>query len=115
MKEPAVQTKTPEAVLQKASTTSSPVLSTRSAVHPILQLQRAIGNQGVQRFIQAKLTISQPDDPYEQEADRVAEQVMLMPDLSRAQSKRVSGHDNFPRLPRMPTTRDNAPHLHPLD
>ena len=51
MKEPAVQTKTPEAVPQKASAASSPVLSTRSAVHPILQLQRAIGNQGVQRFI----------------------------------------------------------------
>lgn len=29
--------------------------------------------------IQAKLAISQPNDPYEQEADRVAEQVMRMP------------------------------------
>ena len=29
---------------------------------------------------QAKLAISQPDDPYEQEADQVAEQVMRMPD-----------------------------------
>jgi hypothetical protein len=60
MKESAVQTKMPEGVPQKASATSSPVLSTRSAVHPILQLQRAIGNQGVQRFIQAKFTITQP-------------------------------------------------------
>ncbi len=115
MKEPAVQTKTPEAVLQKASTTSSPVLSTRSAVHPILQLQRAIGNQGVQRFIQAKLTISQPDDPYEQEADRVAEQVMLMPDLSRAQSKRVSRHDKFPSLQRMSTEREDEVHRQPME
>jgi hypothetical protein len=31
--------------------------------------------------IQPKLTVSQPGDPYEQEADRVAEQVMRMPDL----------------------------------
>lgn len=30
--------------------------------------------------IQAKLTIGQPDDTYEQEADRVAEQVMRMPE-----------------------------------
>src|SRR5881296_3553875 len=29
--------------------------------------------------IQAKLAISQPNDPYEQEADRVAEHVMRMP------------------------------------
>jgi hypothetical protein len=31
-------------------------------------------------FIQAKLTVSQPGDPYEQEADRVAEEVMRMPE-----------------------------------
>jgi hypothetical protein len=30
--------------------------------------------------VQAKLTVSQPNDPYEQEADRVAEQVMSMPE-----------------------------------
>ena len=30
--------------------------------------------------IQAKLTIGQPNDKYEQEADRVAEQVMRMPE-----------------------------------
>jgi hypothetical protein len=79
MKEPAVQTKTPETVLPKASATSSPVLSTRSAVYPIFQLQRAIGNQSVQRFIQAKLTISQPSDQYKHEADQVLDRVMRMP------------------------------------
>lgn len=35
---------------------------------------------GVERGIQAKLTINQPGDVYEQEADRVAEQVMRMPE-----------------------------------
>jgi len=30
--------------------------------------------------VQAKLTISAPDDPYEHEADRVADQVMRAPD-----------------------------------
>ncbi len=32
--------------------------------------------------LQAKLEISQPGDPYEQEADRVAKQVMRMPEPS---------------------------------
>ena len=57
-------------------------------------LQRTIGNRGIQKLlqegaspssvvdgrIQCKLAISQPDDIYEQEADRVAEQVMQMPE-----------------------------------
>ncbi|MBE9182686.1 hypothetical protein IQ268_29555, partial [Oculatella sp. LEGE 06141] len=33
-------------------------------------------------LLQPKLTISQPNDPYEQEADRVADQVMRMPDAA---------------------------------
>lgn len=54
----------------------------------ILALQRAAGNGAVSRLLQpgtgcpwmlqAKLTISQPGDRYEQEADRVANQVMRM-------------------------------------
>ena len=83
--------------------------------HPILQLQRAIGNQAVQRLLQAELIgleahdrtqdttrfahyVSQipvyskapvklqaklmgnPGDVYEQEADRVSERVMRMPE-----------------------------------
>jgi len=57
-----------------------------------LQHYRDIGNQAVQRMletrvIQAKLTIGQPNDIYEQEADRVADQVMSMPEGSL-----VNGH-----------------------
>ena len=56
-----------------------------SPVDRILFLQRTAGNQAVQRLIksgalQAKLRIGQPGDTYEQEADRVAEQVMRMPE-----------------------------------
>ena len=47
-------------------------------LHPVLQLQRALGNQAVLR-LQAKLTVNQPGGPDEQEADRVASQVMRMP------------------------------------
>ncbi len=50
----------------------------------IFPLQQSIGNQALQRLlrsggIQAKLSIGQPNDKYEQEADRVADQVMRMP------------------------------------
>ncbi|SCX85438.1 protein of unknown function [Nitrosospira sp. Nl5] len=61
---------------------------------PILQLQRTLGNRRVAQLIQAsrltpqgriigvqpKLTVGAADDQYEQEADRVARQVMSMPD-----------------------------------
>jgi len=59
-------------------------------VDQVLHLQRTIGNQAVQRLfksgvLQAKLKIGKPGDKYEQEADRVAEQVMRMsePKISR--------------------------------
>ena len=64
---------------------SGQFLSTNSPVESIMQLQRTLGNQAVQGLfasgaIQAKLKISQPNDIYEQEADRVANQVMRMPE-----------------------------------
>ena len=54
-------------------------LPTSAPVHPLQRLQRALGNQAMGRFIQAKLEVNQPGDMYEQEADRVADQVMRMP------------------------------------
>ena len=59
--------------------------SKASSVDRILYLQRTIGNQAVSRLIrskavQAKLRIGQPGDVYEQEADRVADEVMRMPE-----------------------------------
>jgi hypothetical protein len=54
-------------------------------VDHILFLQRTAGNQAVSRLmksraLQAKLRIGQPGDKYEQEADRVADEVMRMPE-----------------------------------
>jgi len=59
--------------------------SNSSHVNRILYLQRTVGNQAVQRMVrsgalQAKLKIGQPGDVYEQEADRVADAVMRMPE-----------------------------------
>ena len=50
-------------------------------------LQSTVGNQAVRRLfvsglLQAKLRIGQANDIYEQEADRVADQVMRMPDTA---------------------------------
>jgi len=54
-------------------------------VERILFLQKTAGNQAVSRLmksgaLQAKLMIGQPGDVYEQEADRVADAVMRMPE-----------------------------------
>lgn len=63
-----------------------------SAAHPLLELQRAIGNQAVQRlinspYIQTKLQVSTPEDPAEQEADRVADTVMRMAEPEAAEQE----------------------------
>jgi len=89
MGEQAMLTKTSENK-GKVSVSSKPKenlsQSKDSTVVQILHLQQTIGNQAVQRLInsgtlQAKLTIGQPNDQYEQEADRIAEQVMRIPTL----------------------------------
>jgi hypothetical protein len=46
----------------------------------LLHLQGRFSNRAVGHFLQAQLTVSQPDDPYEREADRVANTVMRMPE-----------------------------------
>ncbi len=63
-----------------------------SSQNQIQQLHSSIGNQAVQKLfsqglIQAKLKIGSPNDKYEQEADRVAEQVMNMPEQAVVQRK----------------------------
>lgn len=56
--------------------------------HDVLQLQRTIGNQAVQGLLdttatyQTKPTFNTPGDSYEQEADRVADRVMRMPEAT---------------------------------
>ena len=50
-------------------------------LHPLVNLQRSVGSQAVQRliespYIQTKLQVSEPQDETEKEADRTAESVM---------------------------------------
>jgi len=105
MQQRATRTKTTEANRQMSTRTSvKPPLATHTPVHPILQLQRAIGNQAVLQLlrsgmIQPKLTISQPGDVYEQEADRIADEVMRMaePTLQRACASCSAGGTPCPK------------------
>src|SRR5437763_8441645 len=70
---------------QKGGTPSTASFSAGRQTTPpeIMRLQAMHGNQGMQRLLrggilQRKLTINQPGDVFEQEADRVAEAVMRM-------------------------------------
>ncbi|TFG90959.1 MAG: DUF4157 domain-containing protein [Candidatus Atribacteria bacterium] len=59
--------------------------SSGSLADRVMFLQRTIGNQAVEsmirsRTLQTKLRIGQPGDKYEQEADRVADQMVRMPE-----------------------------------
>jgi hypothetical protein len=71
--------------------TAKPAVSVRSLIHPLLQLHHMMGNRAVGSFIQAKLEVSQPGDVYEQEADRVAEQVMQMASSNVSLQRKCDG------------------------
>jgi uncharacterized protein DUF4157 len=68
--------------------------------HPLTQIRRALGTRAGGRFIQAKLTVSQPGDQYEQEADRVADQIMRMPDPASPAVARPEGSPQISGLQR---------------
>ncbi|OPX86541.1 MAG: hypothetical protein A4E53_02974 [Pelotomaculum sp. PtaB.Bin104] len=80
------QTKSTEtAKLNRDVTFVKENLPGNTPLNSFLQLQQTIGNHAVQRILnvcmlQAKLKISQPNDVYEQEADRIANQVLRTPD-----------------------------------
>lgn len=88
--------------LQKQSVVKS------AAKHPLMALHQSIGNQAVQRlirspYIQAKLNVSTPGDQFEQEADRVADTVMRMPDAQVNPGATVSNQTQISRLQRQCT------------
>ena len=75
-------TKRPVSVSHSLKTDTSSSMT--SPLEEILVLQRSIGNRGVGDLLRSgvlhpKLIIGQPNDIYEQEADRVADEVMRMP------------------------------------
>ncbi len=64
----------------EAGSKASDVITTNNAVKRHFSSQRGFSAEAQRYPIQAKLKIGQPGDKYEQEADRVAEQVMRMPE-----------------------------------
>jgi hypothetical protein len=86
-----IQTKAPAALARKDVCRLKSIPATRLPTHPIQQLQRSIGNQAVQRQIQAKLVIKEPDDIYEQAADRMADQVISFASKPISQRKCACG------------------------
>jgi len=79
--------------IARRQTSLTSAQSFQGGLHPILQLQRMLGNRWVAQLIQAKrltpegmnigfqrkLTVGAADDQHEQEADRVARLVISMP------------------------------------
>ncbi|HEX3035145.1 MAG TPA: DUF4157 domain-containing protein [Thermodesulfobacteriota bacterium] len=94
--------------------------SINSPVEQIFFLQRTVGNQSVERLlksgvIRAKLTIGQPGDIYEQEADKVAEQVMRMPEPNVSNKEVVSGQTQLPYIQRVCTECEEELQRQPID
>ncbi|HPH97413.1 MAG TPA: DUF4157 domain-containing protein [Anaerolineaceae bacterium] len=70
----------------QSSLVESPLRLRQAIVNPnqaaprdMTNLQQAVGNRAVSALIQPKLIVGAAHDPYEQEADRVSNQVMRMP------------------------------------
>lgn len=90
------------------------------AKNPLLAQQQTLGNQTVQRLlqakvVQAKLKIGQPGDKYEQEADRVAEQVMRMPEPKTSQRATVGGQAPDMRIQRLCPECEEEVHRQPME
>jgi hypothetical protein len=62
--------------LESAAHFRPPTTPAQPHAHPFAQLQRAVGNQAFGHVLQTKLRVSEPGDAFEQEADRVAAQVV---------------------------------------
>lgn len=108
------------------------------AGNPILAGQQVLGNQAMLRLAQtcpvfpgrcptggvchtcptraqAKLTVGQPGDKYEQEADRVAEQVMRMPDPGNAERAAINEQAQGARLQRECSECDEELQRQPIE
>lgn len=85
----AQSTMTNPTAQRQSEVTIAPPRPTTAPVPKLLNLQRQIGNRAVSQMLQAKMTVGKPNDVHEQEADRVADTVMRMPEplLQRQEEK----------------------------
>jgi hypothetical protein len=79
----------------------------RSSAAGMMNLQGTIGNRGVQRMIQAKMTVGPVGDPYEQEADQVAsevvQQLQMKPTLETIQRMELPEEEELQMKPTLET------------
>lgn len=80
-------------------------------IHPLLQMQQILGNRAVGRMIQAQLKVNQPGDQYEQEADRVAEQVVNGQNSMTSKPTAISSSSQGSSMQRMPEVEDDKNEL----
>jgi hypothetical protein len=99
-----------------------PAATPASGLTPFATLVKRLGNANLSRLLQAKLSVSSPQDQYEQEADRVADQVMRMnapstveqspPQIQRVCSKCEAelrrSEDMAPAIPHVDASTENA-------
>jgi outer membrane protein OmpA-like peptidoglycan-associated protein len=83
------QTAPPQRADPQRATTQQSHGGARGAFTSINRLQRSVGNRAMgallrSRVIQPKLEVSEPGDEFEREADRVADEVMRMPEPQSA-------------------------------
>jgi hypothetical protein len=64
---------------------------------PIVVHQTRPATSATLGLIQAKLTVGEPNDKFEREADRVADKVMRMPDADARPATPLTGHSNVLR------------------
>lgn len=90
------------------------------AASPFLAQQQALGNQTMQRLlqakvVQAKLQVGQPGDKYEQEADWVAEQVMRMPEPGNQQKTTATTQAPNMHVQRLCSECEEELHRQPME
>jgi hypothetical protein len=78
-------TRAQDAPAHGRAVTHMPASGVPQSAFGIASIQQTVGNLAIQRMfdsgvIRAKLSISRPDDPYEREADRVADEVTRAPE-----------------------------------
>ncbi len=90
-------------------------------MNSILHLQRTIGNQAVERqfaglqspsdcpLLQAKLSISSPEDGFEREADRIADTVVRMPEAPTRRGPESASVKKTLRTKQMPQGGHSVP------
>ena len=89
-----------------------------AAAHPILQLQRSIGNSATQRVlrsphIQTRLQVGTPGDPLEQEADRVADTALRISEPEATTAQEGPAGQAVPSATRMTTLVQRQPYAPP--